>query len=81
MAQRVKDLASSLQRLRSLLWRRFDPWPGNFHMPRAWLKQTNKRRVLTVHIVSNPSPHFVCCEFIVPTAVPSACVSGRTALL
>ena len=27
MAQWVKDLALSL------LWRRFDPWPGNLHMP------------------------------------------------
>ena len=26
----VKDLASSL------LWRRFDPWPGNFHVPWVW---------------------------------------------
>ena len=29
MAQQVKDPALSLQRLWSLLWRRFDPWPGN----------------------------------------------------
>ena len=26
----VKDLASSL------LWCRFDPWPGNFHVPWVW---------------------------------------------
>ena len=29
MAQQVKDLALSLQQLRSLLWCRFSPWPGN----------------------------------------------------
>ena len=28
----VMDLALSLQRLRSLLWHRFDPWPRNFHI-------------------------------------------------
>ena len=28
MAQWVKDLVLSLQRLRSLLWRRFERWPG-----------------------------------------------------
>ena len=32
MAPWVKDLVVSLQWLRSLLWCRFDPWPGNFHM-------------------------------------------------
>ena len=29
----VKDLASLL------LWRGFDPWPGNFHMPWVWQKK------------------------------------------
>ena len=33
MAQWVKDLVLSL------LWRRFDPWPRNFHMSRAWPKK------------------------------------------
>ena len=28
----AKDLASSLQLLRSVLWHRFDPWSRNFHM-------------------------------------------------
>ena len=35
MVQWVKNLAWSLQCLGSLLWCGFDPWPGNFHMPRA----------------------------------------------
>ena len=30
VAQQVKNLAFSLQWLRSLLWQRFDPCPGNF---------------------------------------------------
>ena len=32
VVQWVKDPALLLQRLGLLLWRRFDPWPGNFHM-------------------------------------------------
>ena len=44
MAQWVQDLASSLLQLGSLLWRGFDPWPGNFHMPQAWPK---KKRIKT----------------------------------
>ena len=32
VAQWVKGLALSLQRLWSLLWQGFDPWPRNFHI-------------------------------------------------
>ena len=32
MAQWVKDPVLSLQWLSLLLWCRFDPWPGKFHM-------------------------------------------------
>ena len=32
VAQWVKDLALLLLRVRSLLWPRFDPWLGKFHM-------------------------------------------------
>ena len=39
MAQRVKDLALALQRLRLLLWYGFDPWPRNFHMLWVWPKK------------------------------------------
>ena len=42
MAQWVKDLALSL------LWRGFDPWPGNFRIPWAWPKQTNKQKNLLI---------------------------------
>ena len=35
MVQWVKDPVLSLQRLRSLLWCGFDPWPGNFCIPLA----------------------------------------------
>ena len=34
-----KDPALSVQHFWSLLWRGFDPWPGNFHMLQAWPKQ------------------------------------------
>ena len=36
MIQWVKDLALSL------LWHRFDPWPGNFHVPQAEPKKNPK---------------------------------------
>ena len=44
--QWIKDPALSLQRLRSLLWHGFDPWPRNLHM--LWVqpkkgKGINKR--------------------------------------
>ena len=38
MAQWIKDPALSLLWLGSLLWHRFNPWPGNFCMLRARLK-------------------------------------------
>ena len=39
----VKNLVLSLQCLRLLLWRRFDPWPRNFHMPRGQPPQKEKQ--------------------------------------
>ena len=39
MTQWVKDLVLSLQQLESLLWRRFDPWPGNYNMPLGTVKK------------------------------------------
>ena len=47
-AQQFKDPALSLQWLRSLLWHRFDTWPGNFCrlwvLPRKKPKKTNKKK-------------------------------------
>ena len=37
----VKEPSSSVLWLRLLLWCRFDPWPGNFHI--AGLVKTNKQ--------------------------------------
>ena len=42
MVQQVKDLVVSLQWLGLLLWSGFDPWPGNSHMPWAWLKKKKR---------------------------------------
>ena len=39
VVQQVKDLASLLQGLGLLQWQGFHPWPGNFHMPWAWLEE------------------------------------------
>ena len=43
MAEQVNDLALSLQWLGLLLWWRFDPWPGNFHMPWVWPKKKTEK--------------------------------------
>ena len=40
MAQQIKDPALSLLWLGLLVWRGFDPWPRNFHMPWAEAKKT-----------------------------------------
>ena len=39
MVQQVKDPTLSLLWLGSLLWLRFDPWPGNFCMPQVQPKK------------------------------------------
>ena len=39
MAQQVKNLDLSLQQLVLLLYCRFYPWPGNFHVPLVWPKK------------------------------------------
>lgn len=45
MAQQVKDQALSLQWLRLLLWRGFDPWTRNFHM--LWARPNTKQNKST----------------------------------
>ena len=42
MVQWVKDLVLSLQGPGLLRWHRFDPWPGNFHMPQVQSKKKKK---------------------------------------
>ena len=49
MAQQVKDLASSLLWLGSLLCCRFDPWPGNFHVPQVQEKKKKNKRKEKLH--------------------------------
>ena len=44
MSQWVKDLVLSLLWLSSLLWCRFDPWPGNFYMPWVQAPPPPKKR-------------------------------------
>ena len=45
MEQQIKN-PMSLEQLGSLLWCRFDPWPGNFYMPWVWQKNNNKKKNL-----------------------------------
>lgn len=42
VAQWDKNLALSLWWLSLLLWHRFDPWLGSFHVPQAWPKEGRK---------------------------------------
>ena len=46
VVQWIKDLVLPLLWLRSLLWHRFDPWPGNCHMLREWPEMKNKQKAL-----------------------------------
>ena len=46
VVQWVKDLASSLQRLGSLLWCQFNPWPRNFCM--LWARPKTKQKTLSL---------------------------------
>ena len=44
MVKQIKDPVSSLQRLGSLLWLGFDPWPRNIHVPQNGQKEKGKRK-------------------------------------
>ena len=44
MTEGVKDLALSLQWLGSVPGCRFNPWPGNFHMPYVQPKKKRKEK-------------------------------------
>ena len=67
MAQQVKDLALSLQRLGSLQWGGFDPWSRNFCRPWVWpkkncsdsrIKDTQQVALGKMHSLSEPRlPH------------------------
>ena len=47
----VKDLSLSLLWLGSLLWHRFDPWPGNFCMP--WVQPPLQKKIKKAGIDSS----------------------------
>ena len=51
VVQWVKDLAWSLQQLGLLLWRGFSPWLRNFHMPPAWPKEGEKKKMTLVDVL------------------------------
>ena len=58
MAQWVKDPALSLLWLCFLQWRRFDPWPGSFHMLQAQPKQP------TNYNTNKQTKQLSLCDFI-----------------
>ena len=60
VVQCVKDPALSLLWLRSLLWREFDPWPGNFHMLQIWPK---KKKGETKDIFCNTNSRSILYAF------------------
>ena len=53
MTQGVKDPALPLLWLRSLLWHRFHPWPGQFHMLWMCPKKKKKERKLLIWRLSS----------------------------
>ena len=61
--EQVKDPASSLLWLGSLLWHKFHPWSGNFHMLQVQQKKNLKKNYINTHfflVVSrtvNARPH------------------------
>ena len=60
MAHWVKDLALLLQRLGSLLWCRFRPWPGNFHTLWVSTKKKKKAHKRLVVLYMNVHSSFHC---------------------
>ena len=49
VTQQVKEPVLSLRWLGLLLWHRFDPWPGNFHMLQMW--QEKKSSIYVVGLM------------------------------
>ena len=41
-----------------LVWREFDPWPGNFHMSREWPKKETKKPAKNPHNQTNKNHGF-----------------------
>ena len=65
MAQWVKDPVKSLVWLGLLLWLRFIPWCGNFHLPQAGKKKKKRKNksnystvlMLKLHYIARLSPN------------------------
>ena len=80
VVQQVEDLALSLLRLRSPLWRSFYPWPWNFCMP--WALPKNKIHItgLDSRIAHSHTPSGSCrrqsvsCLFQLPAFLSCVCI-------
>ena len=63
MAQQVKATVLPLLWLESLLWREFDPWPGNFYM--FWHSHQKKKVMLSLlSLCEFDSMHFCVPVFL-----------------
>ena len=61
MPQKVKDLVLSMGWLGQLLWCGFNPWTGNFLMPKVWLKKKKKvvrNKKTKLNSMAPPSPKY-----------------------
>lgn len=74
--QWVKDLALSLEWLGLLLWHRFDPWPGNFHVPWGWPKKFCFKSKIKNSLEYRLLVYVLCSLHI--ACVPTICRYTRT---
>ena len=62
MVQLVKDLMLSLKWFGSMLCCGFDPWPGNFHIPKEWGKKKKKKK--RKREKDKGKINYTCCHFL-----------------
>ena len=62
MAQPTKDVALSLQWLRSLLWCRFGPWPWNFCRPQVRPQKREERVCQPYCVLQKTQSAVLCCD-------------------
>ena len=71
---RLKDTVFSLLWLGSLLWCRFDPWPGNFPMPQGGKKKKKKKKRHTKNLKTQNSGFEILVYFLFPFSISPSSV-------